>query len=90
MMNFLFLLYGSVGHKEIICMALPNHMSPFKTEGYLHLVEEKESAIGWMRRIWHIIADIKMERTFGNDFDGFEELRAALPESQQEDRSSVL
>lgn len=76
--------------RRLSVWALPNHMSPFKAESCLHLVAEKESAIGLMRRIWHTIGDLKMERTFGNDFDGFEELRAALPESQQEDRSSVL
>lgn len=70
--------------------ALPNHMSPFKAESCLHLVAEKESVVGLMRRVWHTIADIKMERPSDNDFDGFEELRAVLPESQQEGRSSVL
>lgn len=73
--------------RRLSVWALPNHMSPFKAESCPHLHAEKESAIGLVRRIWDTIANINMERTTGNDFDGFEELRAALPESQQEDRS---
>lgn len=48
--------------------AFPDHRSPFKAHSCLHLIAEKESEIRCMRRIWHTIVDLKMERLCHNKF----------------------
>lgn len=43
--------------------ALPSQVSPVKADNFLQLVTKKKEEIQSMRRIWCVIAGLKLERT---------------------------